>query len=57
MLIYKLIIVIMNKYQQAFNHYKGVMGDNNQFSKVENFIILIHSINRANKLVCLDGIE
>jgi len=47
----------MNKYQQAFNHYKGVMGDNNQFSKVENFIILIHSINRANKLVCLDGIE
>jgi hypothetical protein len=46
----------MSKYQQAYSQFRGLMGDAIEFSAVEELVVLVHSINRSNGLVCMDGI-
>lgn len=46
----------MSKYQQAYSQFRVLMGDAKEFTPVEELVVLIHSINRANGLVCIDGI-
>lgn len=47
----------MSKYQQVYNQFKVLMGGATEFNAVEELVVLVHSINRANGLVCMEGIE